>query len=193
MGGGDDDAYERGTGFFDRTGDYVWVRSYPDEASAYYQCGGFRFPNVTIPQASTITAAKVSVCVEDIDWDDMNTVIYGNDVDNAVDFLANPNIINQAQRPRTVANVIWVQDSLGVGWKEKAGLQSIIQEIVNRPGWSSGNALVLLFIANTDIAKECKLFSYNGNPSKAAKLDVSWTAVAVARRVFMDGFSCLVY
>jgi len=174
VGGSYDDAYETGFGSFMPTYPDVYVKSYTDPASASYQCGGFRFPNVTIPQGSTINAASFSGYVWSYDYDDVNCKIYGNAVDNAEDFSTNPHIISTAYRPRTSAYVSWIQNGLLIGWKTKTGLESIIQEIVNRSEWVSGNAIVLLFIANTDTTKQVRFYSYDQSSEYAAKLEVTW-------------------
>jgi hypothetical protein len=195
VGGNNDDAYEQGTGTFYLTDYYVYIQSYTDPASASYVCGGFRFPNVTIPQGSTINAASFSGYISSITYDDANTKIYGNDVDNAEDFNTNPHIIPTANRPRTDAYVSWVADTIGTGWKTKAGLESIIQEIVNRGGWVSGNPIVLLFIANTDTTKKLRFYSYEYGSAYAAKLEITWTggvahSKTIAEKVgFVDGHS----
>ncbi len=49
-------------------------------------------------------------------------------------------------------------------------LSSIIQEIVNRGGWSSGNDLVVLVTGTGERTAE----SYDGSSSKAPLLHVEW-------------------
>lgn len=179
VGGSADDAYEIGDGPFHSDHAHVIIWSNPDPSSAGYLCGGFRFPNVTIPQDSRVLSAAFSAYVYTALRDDINTKIYGNNVANAENFVDNPHIISETYRPRTSAYVSWVQDSMGEGWKEKTGLKNIIQEIVNQNGWSSGNAIVLLLIANTDVRdKMTNFYSYDQDPSYAAKLAVTWEEIA---------------
>lgn len=173
---GNDDAIEYGSGGFYADDNYNRVHSYTTTSSSNYICCGVRFTSINIPQGSTIDSADVKLYTYSTSYDDMNSVIYGNDVDNAQDFNDNPHIISTADRPRTSASVSWVEDSIGAGvWATKS-VTSIIQEIVNRPGWSSGNALVLLFIANTDVSKIFRGKSYDNSPSQAPKLYIEWTS-----------------
>lgn len=174
VGGGYDDAKESGTGILNNSDTDVYVNSYTVPSSIAYSCGGFRFRSVAIAQGSTVSAAKFSGFVGSAD--DPNLVIYGNDVDNALDFNDLQSIISEGDRPRTTASVSWVANSIGTyAWKDKTGLEEIVEEIVGRGGWNSGNALVLLFIANTDISnKAIEFFSYNASPSYAAELEVTW-------------------
>jgi len=175
VGGGYDDVCEYGDGTFPIAANVMHILSYTDPSSGYYRCMGLRFRNVIIPQGSTVSAAKASFYVYNVDKS--NCVIYGNDVDNALDFNDNSHVISTANRPRTSASVPWVADGIGLGWKEKTGLQGIVEEIVGRGGWSSDNAIVLLFIANTDINwKEIQFFSYDYGSQYAAYLEVTWTA-----------------
>lgn len=176
VGGSEDDAYERGDGGFYTTTTLAPIRSRTDPSTLLYQCPGFRFPNVNIPKGSTIISANFSFYLYSATYDDVNTKIYGNDVDNAQNFVDNANIINVANRPRTAANVSWVGDSIGTGWKTKNGLEGIIQEIVDRDGWQSGNAICLLFIANTDANKICQGYSYDQGSEYAAYLQIVWEA-----------------
>jgi len=47
---------------------------------------------------------------------------------------------------------------------------------VNRSGWSSGNALVLLFIANTDVSKIFRAKAYESSTTQCPKLYIEWTS-----------------
>jgi len=173
---GNDDAIEYGSGGFYKADNYNRVHSYTNTSSSNYICCGVRFTSINIGQGDTIDSAEVKLYTYSGSYDDMNCVVYGNNVDNAQDFNDNPHIISTADRPRTSANVSWVEDSIGAGvWATKS-VTNIIQEIVNRSGWSSGNALVLLFIANTDVSKIFRGKSYDNSPSQAPKLYIEWTS-----------------
>lgn len=169
-----DDTHEQGDGICRPTCGAVEVWSNTNPNSENYNCGGFRFREVTIPYGAIILAAKFSGYIYSDVLDDMNARIYANNVDNAKDFQEIPQVISEVLRPRTSAYVSWIQDSLGVGWREKTGLESIIQEIINRDGWQSGNAIVLLFIANTDVAKKASIYQWDYGPEYAAKLEITW-------------------
>ena len=165
---GNDDAFGS-DGYVDSA--QIVVKIYSQLPPTYPYSGGFRFPNVAIPKGAVIQSAKLRLFVTYTD--DVNCKIYGNSVDNAEDFVSNPSIVN---RPRTSASVPLVQDNIGpYRWIEILGLESIIQEIVNRNGWISGNALALLLIANEDVKKLCEFLSYEKDASYAAQLEVAYT------------------
>lgn len=182
VGGGYDDAYEEGNGNFWLTLDRVNVYSYHDPEHDNYDCGGFRFPTVNILQNATVSSATFSGYTKDSpylgdEWS-LWSAIYGNDVDDAQDFNDLQKIISTGDRPRTSASVNWDDNELPeLSWQNKTGLQGIVGEVVARDGWSSGNALVLLFIADvTGFQGACRFYSYETDSSKAAKLYVTYTS-----------------
>ena len=115
---GNDDCQENGIGTIDRIGSYVQIFAYTDPDHASYRCGGFRFPNITIPKGSNVTAMSVAVYCYGLD--DPQLDIYGNNVDDANDFLAEADVI---QRAKTIASVEWKEIGVLTGWKTKTGLQ----------------------------------------------------------------------
>ncbi len=103
---------------------------------------GYRFNNVAIPQGATITQADFAIDVGNTTNDDPNLIIYGEDIDNAPTFTTNSG--DMSGRSQTTANVAWVATGIGTGFVTAPSIITIIQEIVNRAGWSSGNSIVLL-------------------------------------------------
>lgn len=109
---------------------------------------GVRFVDVAVPQGATITAAYVTF---DAALDSPNKEcmvdITGQDADDAATFST---LGDFNARPRTTAIVHW--DNIE-GWVvaklyDTPSLVTIIQEIINRPGWVSGNDLALFFTDN---------------------------------------------
>lgn len=105
----------------------------------------FRFTNVTIGQGSTITSAKITFRASNT-RSSQNLVlrIYGVAEDNTGEFTTSP-IDDARTRSHTSAVVNWsatVSITSGTDF-DSPDITSIIQEIVNRAGWSSGNALAI--------------------------------------------------
>jgi len=173
---GFDDAFENGDSAFHLGLGYLINRRYSPNTDSNYRCIGVRYSNINIPQGSTVTSASFWGYIQGPN-DDVYTTIYGNDVDDAQNFNDNQNIISIVQRPRTTANVVWQAEGIGADntWVEKTGLEGIINEIVNRATWSSGNSIVLLFIADVGSIKSFAIDSYEGDSSKASRLDITWT------------------
>lgn len=173
------DAYERGDGDYDYTGAYLAVRSYADTGHDYYRCVGAQFTGVTIAQGATIdTAYQEGYLYQASSLDDPNLDIYANDVDDANDFNTEQDVIN---RTRTSASAPWVEDNLGTQdwYGSSIEIKAVIQEVINRATWVSGNALALLWIARTDADKlyYIRSYDYTGN-AHGPKLHIEYTAAA---------------
>jgi hypothetical protein len=83
-----------------------------------------------------------------VTYDDPNIDIYCNDVDNANDFQTEQDVI---ERTRTSDSASWVANDIGKdAYKNSPSLVLPVQEVISRPGWSSGNNLVFLYIGKTD-------------------------------------------
>lgn len=100
-----------------------------------------RFTNVTVPQGANITTAHLTYGAYGL-WGTPLTKIYANDVDNAI----NPTDAADAEnRALTSAGVDWDP----TGWQrgnsyDSPEIKTVIQEVIDRAGWSSGNALMIL-------------------------------------------------
>jgi uncharacterized repeat protein (TIGR01451 family) len=110
--------------------------------STYRRYWGLRFQNVTIPRGSTINSASVTFrATASSSTATMN--VYGQDADNALTFTTGS--ANISGRTSTSATVSWSMGSWTSGSNHTtADLSTVVQEIVNRTGWASGNALVIM-------------------------------------------------
>jgi hypothetical protein len=100
-------------------------------------------------------------------------MIEGENVDDAEGFIAASG--NISSRSRTLAAVPWSP----VPWtivgeagpdQRTPNIASVIQEIVNRPGWASGNSLVVIITGTGERTAE----SYNGDSAGAPLLHVEY-------------------
>lgn len=136
---------------------------------------GLRFLNVTIPKNSTISAATLQLYSPDTVSDDPNDDIYCEAADNAVTFGTGDSDISN--RSRTTSPVSWVATGVGgAAWITSPDIASQVQQVVNRAGWVSGNALVVIF--DHTGTPDWRWRAYNGDVSLAAKLDITYTAPA---------------
>lgn len=142
----------------------------------YQYHSGLRFTDVDIPKGSIIRSAHLKVCahlypIEGGDIDDQR--IYGNNEDNCAAFSDGADWCN---RLRTTAYVTWVPEPQFPNiWYDSPDISSIIQEIVNRAGWKSGNALAIILEHHGATGNERRFWSWDGSPTKAPKLEVTWT------------------
>jgi hypothetical protein len=168
---GDDDAEERSSGsMYLTSSDLELVYD-----SGGNQTVGMRFRGITIPPGATILNAYIQFRSDETHSGATNLLIQGEDVNNAGTFTSSSN--NITNRPRTTADVEWIP----VSWttKNEAGpdqrtpdISVVVQEIVNRSGWASGNSLVIIISGTGERVAD----SYEGGSSYAALLHVEYRA-----------------
>ena len=134
---------------------------------------GIRFANVAVPQGAVISRAYVQFKVDESTSGATSLVIRGEAADDAAAFSLN--VANISSRPLTAASVNWAPAAWStVGERGPAqrtpDLAAVIQEVVGRPGWVSGNALAVIITGSgTRIAE-----SYEGDPAGAAALHIEY-------------------
>ncbi len=139
------------------------------------QIVGVRFIGLDIPPGSTINNAYIQFTADDIqNINPCHLTIFGEDSDNAVTFLNND--FDLSNRPKTAASVNWSPPN----WTTKgdAGpaqqtpdLGSIVQEIVNRPGYTAASALVF----SVEGTGRRSADSFNGSAGEEPVLCVEYT------------------
>lgn len=113
---------------------------------------GLRFVNLTIPQGAQIDSAFVvfhaheGKSAEDV----AQLTIVGEATDNAITF-DEENFNDDyllTDRPQTDAAVEWTVAEDWTIWQpyKTTNIATVVQEIVNRPGWESGNAMAFIFL-----------------------------------------------
>jgi hypothetical protein len=144
---------------------------------------GVRFTSLAIPTGAVITAATIQFTADQAfganNTTPLNLDVFAEAADNAPPFAANV-VNNLGTLPRTTASTGWnippwlVAES---GPAERTpDLSAIIQEVVNRPLWRSGNALVMIF-AGSGGRREAATF--DANPARAAVLSVQFEVAPV--------------
>ena len=139
---GSDDAEEKATG-------RVRLAS-PDLQLVFYgsnQTVGLRFASVALPTGATILNAYVQFRVDEVNTAAASLTVSGEASDDPGTFTTATR--NVSARARTTASVDWTPapwPTVGRAGVEQRtpNLAAVIQEIVSRPGWASGNALALI-------------------------------------------------
>jgi hypothetical protein len=112
------------------------------------QTVGLRFAGVAVPNTATVVGAYVQFQTDEISTDTAALTIQGQAADNAATFTTSTR--NVSSRPRTSASTTWTPaqwntvEERGLA-QRTSDLSSIVQEVVSRAGWTSGNALALVF------------------------------------------------
>ena len=133
---------------------------------------GLRFQNVQIPQGATITSAYLSFTVDETSSQNTSVTIFGEAADDAAPF-AEWGFFDLSSRPLTNASVDWnIPAWTQVGAPQQSpDIKAIVQEIVNRPGWSAGASMVF----SIDGSGSRVAVSYDGNPAAAPVLHITYT------------------
>ncbi|MGE5803537.1 MAG: Ig-like domain-containing protein [Gemmatimonadota bacterium] len=138
------------------------------------QTVGLRFAAVAIPPGATIARAFLQLQTDEANAGPVALTIGGQATNDAKTFTWATGDISS--RPRTSAAVAWAPPAWSILDEEGAAqrtpdLATVIQEIVNRPGWQSGNALVLIITGTGKrVAK-----SYDGMATAAPMLHVEFS------------------
>lgn len=172
-----DDAEELETGVMD-------LDSTDLDLSAYTFWVAIRVLSATIPPGSTIDAAFARFTSKSTrSGASPQHTIFGEDADDAAIFTSGAN--NITNRTRTTASVTWTPGAWAAGNQyDTPSLVSIVQEIVNRGGWSSGNALALIIQCNTVAGTEKREADSFDHGSGEPEMHITYTdpSVAVLRR-----------
>lgn len=168
-----DDCYDDGT---DTTRNDTLV--FGDVAGLVFFESGIRFINVTIAKGATILTAKVTFQESTgTAGTTCNVQIKGENVDDAATFS---NHANYAGRARTSESVNW--NSIP-GWEvdtdyDSPSITTIVQAIINRAGWVSGNDLVLFFANNSSSADAYRMpKAYDTSTTLCPRLTITYSEV----------------
>ena len=137
------------------------------------QIVGMRFSSLNIPQGATILNAYLQFKVDEASADSTTLFLQGETVEDALSFASTRNDISS--RPRTTAMVSWsppAWTSVGEAGPDQRtpDLSPIIQEIVNRAGWTNGNSLVIIVTGTGKRVAE----SFDGDSAGAPLLHVEY-------------------
>lgn len=134
---------------------------------------GFRFQNVTIPAGSTINTASLNVYLTSGSFDDPDITIYAEDTDDAATFTTAAS--NISGRTPTTANTVWNVTNLTTGVKTSPDFAAVIQEVIDRGGWSSGNDIAIIYVGN-DASSLMRVRAYDAGGGDYATLNIDYTA-----------------
>lgn len=136
-----------------------------------------RFTGVTIPNGATINSAKITFTGSAVrSSQTINMKLYGVDEDNTAEFVVSP-ADTARTRTHTTATVDWdaTISTTNGSTHDTADITSIIQEIVDRGGWSSGNAIgIYVGDDGTSSGNYISIYEYNTDSTKAALLTIDY-------------------
>ena len=162
---------------------------YDDFDNQRNQTVGLLFRGLSIPQGATITNAYVRFTADGSSSGSVSLRISGHDTNSGTAFSnATYHLTNL---PKTVA-VDWSLSS----WSSSntyntPDIKSVIQQIVNRGGWASGNNIRIIIQDISGNSNYRKAYAYNESASRAAELVVTYTICSpeIPSPVFVLGAS----
>jgi hypothetical protein len=167
-----DDGYDTGAGAFASNDGIVVGNNGATQVTV-----GVRFTAVTIPQGVTVTSATLTLVSSGGDTGTPGTVtLKGIASDNCADFSTTaPSVASKTSASATAPHGGADGTSYGVT------VTSIVQEILSRAGWTSGNAIGFAG-AGPGTTSGLNFAAYHDvstNSAKAASLSVTFTNVAI--------------
>jgi len=163
------------------TGQYVGANRLED----YQLGGGMRFTNITIPQGATIITAHLTVrCNITRTGTTVNSRISAEAVDDAPTFADDAAAFDARWAGRTSTRVDW--DNIPA-WTQDIDydspeIKAVIQEIIDREGWVSGNSIVIFWDDFDDRSTHSTNryrggYSYDGSAAFCPRLYIEYTTV----------------
>lgn len=143
---------------------------------------GLRFQSLNIPAGAVITSAKIQFTTNTVTTNNtVNAVIQGQAADNAGTFTTTAN--NISSRTKTTSAVNW---NAIPGWgtsgttganQQTPDLTAVVQEIVSRGGWASGNSMAFILTdnASTSGASRSAFAFESGTAAQRPTLTVTYT------------------
>lgn len=134
------------------------------------QYSGLRFLNVTIPQGATISRAYLEFTTDETGSATTSADIRAQASDNASPFSTTN--YNVSSRTTTNAMVHWSIPSWDIVGQvhQSPDLSSLLQEVINRAGWSSGNSIA--FVINSTGHRVAE--AYDGVAGSAPLLHIEY-------------------
>jgi len=145
-----------------------------DSEQASDQTIGLRFQEIDVPNAATILSAEIAFIAKGISDDTAEFTIKGIDDDNVTQFSSTANDITD--RTTTSASVAWIPPQWSVASEsfKTSDITTIVQEIIDRGGWASGNSMGFIIeqVTGTRIAETA-----DGDSSKSPRLNIVYQTI----------------
>lgn len=167
--GADDGHYAHST--CNRTGTNAWMGG----SDMYH--GTVRFDNVLLTADMRITSAKLYLKAASSLEMTMNLLDLGcDDSDDAGNLIAQ---CNASARTMTTARTVWTEtkDLIGNVWYWSPSFASAVQEVIDRVGWVSGNAIAVLGVCTAAAGTGFQFITYESDPAGAPMLYISYASL----------------
>jgi len=169
----EDDGYASNDSLQNLSADYLRAGLSSFSGPPYYM-SGMVFRNVNIPQGTEIISARLKIYSHD---NRLDGIVYGKVEAEAADdaeSLGGPRHVGSL--PRTGASVDWDQYEPWEAntWYESPDIAEVIQEVIDRVGWSSNNSLTILYSTRDNEGGYRNFSSYDRGGDLAPKLEITY-------------------
>ncbi len=152
---------------------YGYVHTDDSQLELAYHVAGLRY-NLNVPQGANILKAYIRFTSKVSTSGSCALTIWGHDIDNSPQFIES--MYNISGRTKTSAQINWDVPAwtvlVGHPDKKTPDLKSIIQEIVDRPGFQQNNNISIMFSSGSTSVTPRAAYTYESSPSKSAQLVV---------------------
>lgn len=139
---------------------------------------GMRFAGVNVPAGSVIIRASLQICAHPNGLKaDLDGLLKGEATGDAGSFGQTNRVVSMLDRTNASTAWKWAKDNPWTAntWYESPDIGAIIQEIVDKPSWASGHGMALIYTFNKPtFGDERRFWSYDGDPTKAVKLSITY-------------------
>lgn len=158
----------------------------------YIVNASFRFESIGIAQGTTIDSAYLKLSTQAASLGEgsgLEVDITANDADDV-----SPSALRPSTNTPTTASVAWGSISLAQGVViTSPDIASVVQEVVDRAGWSSGNAINIWVNGQSTTRQYRRIVDYSMDGTNTAQLEITYTTggggptTAAARRAIFFG------
>ena len=164
-------------------GDYQFGSCYRSNASVRIAGSNmpkatFRFDGIALQKGHKVSSARLYLKAASTHEYSMNTVRLGcEDTDDAGDLVSQ---CDASARVMTTAYTAWNETKLVTGnlWYWSPDFAASVQEIIERVGWASGNAIAVLGVPFAASGTAFSVLAYETAAASAAKLYITYGSLA---------------
>jgi hypothetical protein len=170
---------------------FAWSATEQDISSSYlmigddrtyttsYYLSAMRFADVDIPRNATIIDVRLKISSIDQEY---RGRVYGVIEGEAADDTANFSARNIADANKTAAGIDWDHTTNWTAntYYTSPDVSTVIQEIINRPGWNFSNSLALLYSTRADSGKRRMFGSFETGAGFAATLEITYEVLTIS-------------
>jgi hypothetical protein len=170
----EDDGYAANGDLLNLSNDYLRAGLSLSAGPPYYM-SGMVFRNVHIPHGTEIISARLKICSHD---NRLDAIVYGKveaeAADNAEGIGGTRHIGSLA---RTSSSVEWdhYEPWAANMWYESPDIAGVIQEVINRAGWSPNNSLTILYSTRETEGGYRHYSSYDRGGDFAPRLEITYS------------------